>query len=435
MVSVVRPLADPNAWRQLCLVGSGVPAGVLGAVAFGLLAGPPVVALLADVHVESGLGVVDLGSPGSFGVWCAAAVCGLVLLLGVLAADRAVVARLVPRSMVTTWPRWGWRRFFGTDLLWRQLLWLVVRTGFGVATLLWTWLVASGIAALLRGTWPPSTGALWRLVAGLAAGVVLVLAGFHAARGVGWLLTRLAHELLGPSPTKRIAELDARATSLQQRAELARELHDSVGHSVTVVVLQAAAARKVLDRDRAYVVGALAAIEQAGRQAMDELGRVLDVLSAGAGDGTGTSPGNGCPLPPGLAGLEQLLATTRAAGLPTRLSTDGDLSHLRADVSAVAFRVIQEGCTNVLRHARGAPTTVTVRVGDGEVFVAVANEPSPSSGGSAGGLATSTAMPAGSGRGLDGLAQRVATVGGRLVAEPRPNGGFGLCAWLPKEPG
>jgi signal transduction histidine kinase len=101
----------------------------------------------------------------------------------------------------------------------------------------------------------------------------------------------------------------------------------------------------------------------------------------------------------------------------------------------VAFRVIQEGCTNVLRHARGAPTTVTVRVGDGEVFVAVANEPSTSSGGSAGGLATSTAMPAGSGRGLDGLAQRVATVGGRLVAEPRPDGGFGLCAWLPKEPG
>jgi signal transduction histidine kinase len=444
-VRAVRALADPVAWRQVGLAGLGIPVAAVTALVLGVLVWPPLVALVADVRIATATGPLDPGTPLAVATWCAALALGLVLTLGVVAADRALVARLVPRSMAAAWPRLSWRGFFGSDAVWRRLLWLAVRFGVGVTSGLWTWFAVAGVAILLRGSWPPGPGMLWRPpVAG-----AIVLAMFHAGRGVGWLMTGIAHELLGPSPRDRIAELDARTAMLEQRAVLARELHDSVGHSVTVTVLQAAAARKVLERDPAYAARALGEIERAGRQAMDELGRVLDLLRA--------EDGGGAVATAGLRGLDHLLGTLRNAGLPVRLRVEGiraevgvrnipeaeeardsegrapagyhriEVTGLPEEVDAVAYRIVQEACTNVLRHAGGAPTVVTVAAGHGELRIEVVNEPAP-----AGPRTDRDAERlGGSGYGLDGLAEPVAALGGLLRAGPRPDGGFLVRARLP----
>jgi signal transduction histidine kinase len=320
--------------------------------------------------------------------------------------DRVIAARLVPRALSATWPRLGWRGFFGTDAVWRRLAWLLLRAGSGVAVAGWVWLVLATVFGLVRASVPPTAQALWRL----PVAVLLVLVAFHATRGVGWLLTRFAHDLLGPSPRDLIAGLDEQAGQLRHRARLARELHDSVGHGVTVMVLQAGAARSVLQSDPAYAAEALAAIEKTGRTAMGELARVLDLLRADSLDAAAESSG--------LAEVAALVGTTGAAGLPVRLHTGGDLAGVPQPVSTLAYRVVQEGLTNVLRHAGAAATEVTVSVASGQLRVEVVNGP-----GTQPGLA--------GGRGLSGLAERVAALGGTLDTERRAGGGFRLRVWLP----
>jgi signal transduction histidine kinase len=196
-----------------------------------------------------------------------------------------------------------------------------------------------------------------------------------------------------------------------ERARIARELHDVVAHAVSIMVVQAAAADEVLDRDpqRAHV--ALGAVQRSGRAAVVELGRMLDLLRS---DDEALAP------LPTLEGLPALVADARRSGLDVALH-DETPGRYPAAIELCAYRVVQEGVTNALRHAPGSRVAVRLaQCGDAlEVWVenSAAAVPSPA--------------PAGTGHGLIGLRERVTVFGGRLDAGPRPEGGYRVRASVP----
>jgi signal transduction histidine kinase len=246
----------------------------------------------------------------------------------------------------------------------------------------------------------------WELAGGRAAawgppaGLAMLLALALGVAGLGALLARWAPAFLGPSPADRLAVLERQAGQLAERNRLARELHDSVGHALTVATLQAGAARKLLDSDPAFARQALAAVEDAGRAALDDLDHVLGLLRDG--DAAATAP------QPTLADLDRLLAETRAAGVEVRSELAGDLGTVPAAVSREAYRIVQEGLTNALRHAGPVPVTLRLAVAADRLSLELTNP---------------LAGPAGDrdrgrGRGLRGIGERVAILGGRMQAGP-----------------
>jgi signal transduction histidine kinase len=268
----------------------------------------------------------------------------------------------------------------------RTALWFAVHliVGAAVGGVL---LIAIPLALAYLGGWIPGDPLLLSL-----AGVALLLAIPYAVAGLGALAATMAPVLLGPSATERIAALEARAAQLAERNRLARELHDSVGHALTVTTLQAAAARELLDTDPAFVARALAAIEEAGRTAMDELDRVLGVLRDG-------EPARLAPVPT-LADLDRLVHEARVS-----LVVEGDLAALPAPVSREGFRIVQESLTNALRHAGPVPVDVRLTVHSGSLEISVSN-------------AVASPVEATPGRGLTGIRERVTLLGGEVHAGP-----------------
>jgi signal transduction histidine kinase len=239
---------------------------------------------------------------------------------------------------------------------------------------------------------------------------LLVLAGYAVA-GLGALAATMAPVLLGPSPTERIAALELAATRLAHRNRLARELHDSVGHALTVTTLQAAAAREVLDADPAFARRALAAIEDAGRAALGDLDRVLGVLRDG--EAAALSPART------LADLDRLLSEVRATGVPVTVEVTGPVDELPATISREGYRIVQESLTNALRHAGPVPVTLRLRVDGSALSIFVTN-----------GVAGDRS--AGDGRGLVGMRERVTLLGGSLDVGPGGDG-WRVAARLPVE--
>ncbi|MFD9359265.1 sensor histidine kinase [Streptomyces sp. NPDC060031] len=264
------------------------------------------------------------------------------------------------------------------------------------------------------------------LGAGLLAGLVL------CAAGAGALLARLAPVLLGPTAADRLAAAEERAADLAVRNRLARELHDSVGHALSAVTLQASAARRVLDSDPGFVREALTAIEDTTRRTVGELDAVLGLLRDG-------DPGRpaAAPAPTLAADLEGLLARTRAAGTPITARLDpgaaGGWAQLPVIVSREAYRIVQEGLSNALRHGEGpVEVRIAVRAGD----PGRGGRGDQGDGGSGGDegmhgpveleitMTNPPAAPAGGeprttgGRGLRGAAERAALLGGRVEAGP-----------------
>ncbi|WP_435595758.1 sensor histidine kinase [Streptomyces albogriseolus] len=248
---------------------------------------------------------------------------------------------------------------------------------------------------------PEILGHGWGQALAPAAGVVSLLALAGCAAGAGALLARWAPALLGPSPEERLAAAEARAADLALRNRLARELHDSVGHALSAVTLQASAARRVLGSDQEFVREALAAIEETTRRTVGELDTVLGVLR------DGDTP-DAAPAPTLAADLGGLLRRTRAAGQPVTATVDAPLKALPPVLSREAYRIVQEGLTNALRHA-GAGVTVAVRVvlRDGHLEIGVDNP-----------LAASAATRGGGGHGLDGIRSRSRLLGGTARAGP-----------------
>jgi signal transduction histidine kinase len=214
---------------------------------------------------------------------------------------------------------------------------------------------------------------------------------------------------------KAIQEGERRAAGDEQ-ARIARELHDVIAHSVSVIVVQAGAADDVFDTRPDQARAALRSIEQAGRDALREL-RTL--LGGGAGgDSDPTQP------QPGLARLDELAEPLRVGGLDVVVRREGEAPEVPAGVDLSAFRIVQEALTNTLRHARATRAEVTVRYGDGTVELEVRDDGRGSAGADANGT----------GRGLVGMRERAALLGGTLEAGPLPGGGYRVHARLPLEP-
>ncbi|MFH9611781.1 sensor histidine kinase [Streptomyces sp. NPDC017448] len=259
-----------------------------------------------------------------------------------------------------------------------------------------------------RNTWPAEGPSVlrepWAMVLAPVAGVVMLAALALAAAAAGELLARRAPALLGPGTEDRLAAAERRAADLAVRNRLARELHDSVGHALSAVTLQAGAARRVLDRDPEFVREALTAIEETTRRTVGELDAVLGLLRRdGEPDEEGVAYG------PGLDALGGLLAH---CGVPVAYEREGDPEGpgvVRPDVSREAYRIVQEGLSNALRHGGGqAPVRLLVAVREGELEIVMENPL---------GRRPAVARPGG-GRGLKGVAERAVLLGGRTGAGP-----------------
>ncbi|MEV0172717.1 sensor histidine kinase [Streptomyces sp. NPDC050803] len=207
-----------------------------------------------------------------------------------------------------------------------------------------------------------------------------------------------------------------------ERARIARELHDVVTHNVSVMVIQAGAARKVMDAAPERAREALLAVEAGGRTAMAELRHVMGLLTM---DDEGRDPDVDPDLAPqpGLGRLTALTDRVRATGVPVDLTVTGTPAPLAPGVDLAAYRVVQEALTNVVRHAAGARVRVAVEHTPDAVHVEVSDT---------GGTSAAPAGP-GSGRGLLGLRERLALYGGTLEAGTRPTGGFRVRAVIPAE--
>ncbi|MEU7159118.1 sensor histidine kinase [Streptomyces chrestomyceticus] len=275
--------------------------------------------------------------------------------------------------------------------------------------------------------WPDLAGGLLGPLTGL--GLLALVASTTWAGGR--LLARAAPTLLGRTPADRLAAAERRAADLASRNRLARELHDSVGHALSAVTLQAGAARRVLDADPEFARQALLAIEETTRSAVAELDTVLGLLRADGDDPAGA------PVPaPALDALDALLDRTRAAGLHIDADVDDGCGRLPPLVSREAYRIVQEGLSNALRHAGAVPVRLRIALDADELRITVENPVqrdaiqrdktvtvTPS------GTAACTPRPGG-GRGLPGIAERARLLGGEARAAGR-DGVWRLTVRLP----
>jgi signal transduction histidine kinase len=211
---------------------------------------------------------------------------------------------------------------------------------------------------------------------------------------------------------EREREAAARVAVAEERARIARELHDIVAHAVSVMVLQVGAVRHKLPDAHAEDRDALRGVERAGRTALAEMRRLLAAMRRD-GDEVEFSP------QPGLDGLDALLQEIGRAGLPVELHVDGEPFPLPRGVDLSAYRIVQEGLTNALKHARATVADVTVRYRPDEVEVEVRDD----------GLGTATSD--GLGHGLVGVRERVKIYGGEMSAGTATEGGFVLSTRLP----
>ena len=198
----------------------------------------------------------------------------------------------------------------------------------------------------------------------------------------------------------------------EERQRIARELHDVVAHSVSVMTVQAGAVRRLLHPDQERERLALEAIEATGREALTEMRRPVGLLR----DQSATP--DFAPQP-SMRAIDVLLGTVRESGLPVDLVVEGTPAELPPGVDLAAYRVIQEALTNALKYAGPARACVTVRWKRGELELEVANDGTSEPGGDGGG------------HGLVGLRERVSLVGGTIESGPKEGGGFVVTAHLP----
>jgi signal transduction histidine kinase len=226
---------------------------------------------------------------------------------------------------------------------------------------------------------------------------------------------------LGEAARNRRAAIDqaARRAASEEQARIARELHDVIAHSVSIIVVQAAAADDVFEQRPDQARAALRSIEAAGRDALGELRRLLAVVRH-AGDGEPVQP----QPQPGLDRLDELVAPLRTAGLEVAVRREGvdAAGPLPAGVDLSAYRIVQEALTNTLRHAHASRAEVTLRASDGVLELDVLDD-----GRGAGGAG------GGAGRGIAGMRERATMLGGTLDVGPSPEGGFRVHARLPLE--
>ena len=211
-------------------------------------------------------------------------------------------------------------------------------------------------------------------------------------------------------------ETRARAAVAEERARIARDLHDAVAHSVSVIVVQAGAERLALPEEATSTREVLRSIEETGRQALVEMRRLVEMLRKDDEE-LALAP------QPSLVHLELLVHQVREAGLPVELSVEGEPRALPPGVDLSAYRIVQEALTNALKHAGPARARVTVRYAPDELELEISDDGSGS-----------TSRAGGGGHGLVGMRERVAVFGGVLEADRQIEGGYRLRATLPLGP-
>ena len=262
---------------------------------------------------------------------------------------------------------------------------------------------------------------------GYAAVAILVLSDRPALEGavpvvvltgVSWVIGRT----LGDR-ARRAADLEARAERIEraheaavagERATIARELHDVIAHSVSVMTVQAGAARLLLEEDPKSARESLLAVEETGRQALGEMRRMLGILRGDEGEAQ-LAP------QPGISDLDALVEQVRAAGLPVDVVVAGTPRSLPPGIDLAGYRVVQEALTNALRHAGAARAEVAIRYSETALEVAVANDGKSARNGRVG-------------HGIIGMRERVTLYGGAFDAGPRSGGGYAVRATLPLVP-
>jgi len=216
---------------------------------------------------------------------------------------------------------------------------------------------------------------------------------------------------------ERERDAEAQQAVLEERTRIARELHDVVAHGMSVMVVQAGAARRILAKDDAeQATEALRNIESTGRSALDEMRRLVGVLRA---------PGDGDTVPrlpqPGIGDLQELLRNCREAGLDVSLRVEGEPRPLPSGLGLVVYRIAQEALTNTIRHAGPAQAQVCLEYAADELRLSVHDD----------GRGAATSPPAEPGHGLAGMRERVTLYGGKISVGPQAGGGFRVSAALP----
>jgi signal transduction histidine kinase len=345
-----------------------------------------VVFVLVGAALALALGIVDFtvlalvagsGTPA----WLAALI-GVVLVGGPLTAGMIPAARQVEgaaaQSLLVVQFREGPP---GPAISWAQrgrtLGWFLLHVFTGAVVVA----ALVGLVAL-SGRW-------WTIPAAAATLLSIVLAGR--------LLARLAPALLGPSYAERLERMQADATRATERTRIAREIHDSIGHALSLATVQASAARKLIGRDPAFVEAALEAIETTTRRAVADLDHVLGLLRDDTQLPAETTPA------PDLGSLDELLTAARSAGLTVVSTVSGELSLLPLLVSREAYRIVQEGLTNALKYSTDATATLSLSLGAGTLGIHLTNP-------------VSQRRAARAGRGLHGINERATTLGGTTTA-------------------
>lgn len=305
---------------------------------------------------------------------------------------------------------------------WRTPLWLVLHASVG-----WTGALASGVLfimglslpsnwlggevrASLFGTSVQVSGG-WSWVAAAACVLLAAAICVLVTKTLRWSAPRL----LGPSAAERLALAAERELLLAERNRIAHELHDSIGHTLTAATIQAAVAGEVLSSDPAAARAAMRSIEDSTRAALEDLDYALGVLRE---EESGTAPTRT------LADLPELLERLRHTGAVVEPELSGDLARVRGTLSRAAYRILQEGLTNALRHGAGGPIQVRVAAGPDGLDLAVVNRTGARTGPDPGSFSTS-------GHGLPGLAERVRLLHGEFGSGPDGTGQWRLAVRLP----
>ena len=319
----------------------------------------------------------------------------------------------LPVATRRRYPRASFALSAGAAGLYLSFGWPMV--GLGVASLV---LLHTLAATTPR---PASLAGLAALVAGMVGLTFVTADTVQPDTLAGNAVVMVAAWALGDSARRRreqaVADQDltARRAVADERLRIARELHDVVAHSMSVIAVQAGTGRVVFDDDPARALEALAAIEGQSRQALEEMRRLLDVLRDREGGPAALAP------VPHLDDLDALVAHAVESGTPVDLRVEGRRRPLPPGVELTAFRIVQEALTNVRKHAPGATARLRLCFEPDELGIEVANQVGP---------AIRTGPP---GLGLVGMRERVALYGGRLDAGREGNGSFRLRASIPLE--
>ena len=381
----------------------------------------------------------------------------LLIMLGLLSLGVSVAWKSVPEGSEQALSPLGWGLIvaMAVPLAWRRRAPVPVLWGVVLATVLF-WILdfpdqPTGMTMLLAfygvGAYHPRPASIRHLWAAGAVLLAVMVAGVLSSGEdlpvvsipLGMALVTTA-AVLGDNVQSRrqyLVELEHRATSAEarrvaeaeravadERNRIARELHDVVAHSMSVVVVQAGAARRLLNRNPTQAGEALTTIEETGRESLQEMRRILGVLRTNGADGTGTTTDPKLAPAPSLADIGPLAEHCARAGLPVEVEVGGEVRKLAPGLELSAYRVVQESLTNSLKHA-GPAATANVRLDyqDETLVVEVTDDGH--------GAAATPAPDAGRGQGLVGMRERVEAFDGEIEAGPRAGGGFAVTACFP----